>query len=171
MSKICWCNDHRAFFRSDFSVIDQEAFGREVLSDIGFPADSGRLDVSSHPFTITIGGNDVRLTTRYAADHFQTSLFGSIHEAGHGFYELGFGDAIANTVLAVGTSLGIHESQSRTWENLIGRSRPFWNRYLPRLVEYFPDQLRGVSIEKFVSSQLFQNENTRENLSLSLNSI
>ena len=138
-----------SFFQADFAVADQEAFGREVLADLGFPTDSGRLDVSSHPFTITIGGNDVRLTTRYAADHFQTSLFGTIHEAGHGLYELGFGESIANTVLAVGTSLGIHESQSRTWENLIGRSRPFWNRYLPRLVEYFPDQLRDVTIEKF----------------------
>ena len=141
-----------SFLGRSFSIGDQEKFGRSVIAEIGFPADAGRLDVSSHPFATSIGTRDVRLTTRYSTDHFQTSLFGSMHEAGHGLYELGFDDTIAGTILANGTSLGIHESQSRSWENLIGRSRAFWIRYLPRLSDVFPSQLQGVSVDQFYSA-------------------
>jgi len=138
-----------AFLRVEYSSAKQEVFGREVLEAIGFPLDSGRLDVSPHPFTTSLGGRDVRLTTRYNPKHMQSSMFGTIHEAGHGLYELGFSDAIADSILASGASLGIHESQSRTWENLIGRSRSFWRRFFPRLQELFPDQLGSVTDEDF----------------------
>lgn len=138
-----------SFLFSDFPVDRQEAFGRTVLSDMGFDPARGRMDVSAHPFTTSLGCDDVRITTRYKADFFKTSIFGIIHEAGHALYELGFGDDIRGNILAQGTSLGIHESQSRTWENMIGRSRPFWEGYLPRLKEFFPDQLAGVDTEDF----------------------
>ncbi len=127
----------------------QEAFGRKVLEDIGYDFSRGRLDVSAHPFTITLGADDVRITTRYNEGFFNTSIFGTIHECGHGLYELGFSDEIRGNLLADGTSLGIHESQSRTWENLIGRSRPFWNHYFPELRKLFPENLEGVSEEAF----------------------
>lgn len=137
------------FLFKDFPVDRQESFGRMVLSDMGFDATRGRLDISAHPFTTSLGCDDVRITTRYKADFFKTSIFGIIHEAGHGLYELGFGDDIRGNVLAQGASLGIHESQSRTWENMIGRGRPFWEYYLPRLREFFPSQLEGVDTEAF----------------------
>ncbi len=138
-----------AFLQLDYSPAKHEVFGREVLEAIGFPLDSGRLDVSPHPFTTSLGDRDVRLTTRYNPKHMQSSMFGTIHEAGHGLYELGFSDAIADTILANGASLGMHESQSRTWENLIGRSRSIWRRFFPRLQELLPEQLGSVTDEDF----------------------
>jgi len=137
------------FLRREYPVDRQEAFGKIVLSDMGFDPARGRMDVSAHPFTTTLGYDDVRITTRYKADFFKTSIFGIIHEAGHALYELGFGEDIRDNILAQGTSLGIHESQSRTWENIVGRSRAFWKGYLPGLKEFFPDQLSGIDVEKF----------------------
>ena len=138
-----------SFLKNKYSVDFQEKFGREILVDLGYEFDRGRLDVSAHPFTTTLGFNDIRLTTRYREDSFKTGLFGIIHECGHGLYELGIDEKIAGTVLAQGTSLGIHESQSRTWENMIGLSLPFWKYYYPKLRKMFPTQLDGVTLEQF----------------------
>jgi carboxypeptidase Taq len=138
-----------SFLLKDFDISKQEAFGREVLENMGYTYDRGRLDVSVHPFTTTLGGDDVRLTTRYQKDFFKTGLFGIIHECGHGLYELGFDENIKGNLLASGTSLGIHESQSRTWENVIGRSYQFWKYYYPKLQKYFPDNLKNISIDDF----------------------
>lgn len=137
------------FLFEEFPVDRQEAFGREVLEKMGFDISRGRLDVSAHPFTSTLGDHDVRLTTRYQSDFFKTSIFGIIHEAGHGLYELGFGEDIQGTVLADGVSLGVHESQSRSWENMVGRSLPFWRHFYPILQKYFPEPLDAIPLEKF----------------------
>lgn len=138
-----------AFLHIPFPVELQEAFGRIVLSDLGYGPERGRLDVSAHPFTTTLGGDDVRLTTNYSETLFTKGLFGIIHECGHGLYELGFADELKQSTLADGTSCAIHESQSRFWENIIGRSLPFWRHYYPRLVSRFPENLSDVPLERF----------------------
>jgi carboxypeptidase Taq len=138
-----------AFLSEDFAEDKQEAFCRRVLRDIGFDVNRGRMDVSAHPFTTSLGRDDVRITTRYSRRNPTSALFGTIHEAGHALYELGFGDAYRGSSLADGTSLGIHESQSRLWENMIGRSRPFWSYYYPLLQNAFPERLTGISADDF----------------------
>ncbi len=138
-----------SFLLEDFDISKQEVFGRKVLQDMGYNYERGRLDVSVHPFTTTLGRDDIRLTTRYQKDFFKTGLFGIIHECGHGLYELGFGDDVRGNLLASGTSLGIHESQSRTWENVIGRSMSFWKYYYPELQKYFPENLGNINLDSF----------------------
>ncbi|TVQ17634.1 MAG: carboxypeptidase M32 [Spirochaetaceae bacterium] len=138
-----------SFLRQPYPVELQEQFGRAVLDAIGFDSQRARLDRSVHPFTTTIGVDDVRITTRYLADLVTSSLFGIVHEAGHAFYELGFAEGFRGTRLADACSLGIHESMSRFWENVIGRGRAFWSHFYPQFKETFPDQLSGVDIEAF----------------------
>ncbi|MEW5817040.1 MAG: carboxypeptidase M32 [Spirochaetota bacterium] len=138
-----------SFLEKEYPVGKQEEFGTFILKEMGYDFKRGRLDVSAHPFTTTLGRDDVRLTTRYRSDYFKTGLFGIIHECGHGLYELGFSERIKGNLLADGASLGIHESQSRTWENIIGRSLPFWKRYYQDLKKMFPDNLGTVSLENF----------------------
>ncbi len=138
-----------SFLLVKYPVEKQETFGRLVLKDMGYDFNRGRLDVSAHPFTTNPGSDDVRLTTRYRETQFRTGIFGIIHEGGHGLYELGFPEEIKRTILAQGTSLGIHESQSRLWENIIGRSLSFWKHYFPKLKEFFPDQLKSVTLNQF----------------------
>lgn len=120
-----------------------------ALREIGFDFDAGRQDKSVHPFTTNFGLKDVRVTTRFEPRDPFSALTGSLHEGGHALYEQGFLEADDRTFLAEAPSLGIHESQSRLWENLIGRSRPFWKRYGPIYREAFPSQLDGVSDEDF----------------------
>ncbi len=133
----------------EFPVAAQERFGRTVMDALGYSRDRGRLDVSAHPFTTTLGFDDVRITTRYNERFFNSAIFGTMHEVGHGLYELGFAEELRGTLLAEGTSLGIHESQSRMWENMIGRSRPFWRHFYPILRSHFPDVLADVDAEGF----------------------
>lgn len=137
------------FLQLTYPARQQEEFGRYLLAQLQFPEDRGRLDVSAHPFTTNLGFDDVRITTRYKEDFLLSSIFGTIHETGHALYELGFPEELRDTLLATGTSLGIHESQSRTWENVIGRSRPFWEAHFPELKRLFPQQLENVSSEDF----------------------
>jgi carboxypeptidase Taq len=124
-------------------------FGIDVLTRIGFDFDRGRRDRSAHPFTTSFAPSDVRLTTRVVRDRFTSALFSSIHEAGHGTYEQGIDPRLDRTPLGDSASLGVHESQSRMWENVVGRSRPFWSFWLPRLKAYFPSQLAGIGLEDF----------------------
>jgi carboxypeptidase Taq len=138
-----------SFLHTEYPVDLQERFGKQLLGEMGYDFRRGRLDVSAHPFSTTLGRDDVRLTTRYNPHYFKTSVFGTIHEGGHGLYELGFDPAFGGTILADAASLGIHESQSRLWENMIGRSLPFWDCHLPSLREIFPGQLDGVTPERF----------------------
>lgn len=135
--------------RRDFPVEQQVAFGGRVMRALGYELDRGRLDVSAHPFTTTLGAHDVRITTRYNRNFFSSAIFGTIHEVGHALYELGVAEEYHVSVLGDGTSLGIHESQSRMWENMIGRSREFWEHFYPILLDHFPQTLAGVDREAF----------------------
>ncbi len=124
-------------------------FGIEVITKIGYDFQRGRQDLSPHPFTTSFGLNDVRITTRVQDNFFNAAFFGTLHETGHALYSQGLEKSLAGTPLARGASLAIHESQSRMWENLVGRSRPFWEHFYPRLQEVFPRQLANVSLETF----------------------
>jgi len=137
------------FMLKNFPARDQEALGRKVLDAMNFDQRRGRLDISIHPFTTSLGTDDVRITTRYQEDLFTSSLFGIIHEAGHGLYELGLPSEHAGTRLHDAASLGIHESMSRFWENVVGQSRSFWHYFYPVVKEQFPQQLSGVDVEQF----------------------
>lgn len=138
-----------AVLRRHFDAKKQWDFGMGVLRDIGYDLTRGRQDLSAHPFTTTFSITDVRLTTRVDEHFFPTAFFGTLHEAGHGLYEQGIDPALERTPLAEGTSLGMHESQSRLWENLVGRSRPFWEHYYGPLQATFPDALGDVPLDTF----------------------
>ncbi len=132
-----------------YPVSAQAEFATRAARAIGFDFDRGRLDTTAHPFCTGLGPGDCRLTTRYNERHFPGAFFGVMHEAGHGIYEQGlvaehFGTALGETV-----SLGIHESQSRLWENLVGRSRAFWQHFFPQAQSIFSDALSGVGLDDF----------------------
>jgi carboxypeptidase Taq len=124
-------------------------FGVEVVSRFGYDWEAGRQDRSAHPFSQTIGIGDVRITTRVYEDLMTSSMFSAMHESGHAMYEQGVDPSLGRTILANGASMALHESQSRMWENLVGRSRPFWHFFYTRLQEYFPSQLGNVDVETF----------------------
>lgn len=138
-----------SFLHQDYPKQDQWDFGVDVITDFGYEWDRGRQDYSPHPFSTSFGLDDVRITTRIYPDWFGSGLFSTLHEAGHALYELGIDPALRRTPLAGGTSLGVHESQSRMWENLVGRSIPFWEYYYPKLQNLFPSQLGTVPLESF----------------------
>ena len=140
---------HNEILCRDYPVEAQERFGRQVLKSIGFEFERGRLDTSTHPFSTSIGADDVRITTRYNARFLSSGIFGTIHEAGHALYELGFGESVRGSSLAEGASLGIHESQSRFWENVVGRSLAFWKHFYPALQRCFPAQLSEFPLDDF----------------------
>lgn len=131
-----------------FDETAQDTFGREVVAAMGFDLEAGRLDTSAHPFTSGIHEGDTRLTTRYKPD-LSVGLFGTIHEAGHGLYEQNLPREFRRTPVGVATSLGIHESQSRLWENMVGRNRNFWVHFFPRLQKAYPGRLGSVSLDDF----------------------
>ncbi len=137
-----------SIFKKTFSAAEQESFSRFVLEKMGYDFDAGRLDVSTHPFTINFNNHDVRITTRYLENEFRSALFSCVHEGGHALYEQGIPDSLFGTGLDQGISMGVHESQSRFWENLIGRSRAFWNYFLPEAQKRFT-QFSGVSLDEF----------------------
>ncbi len=130
----------------DCPVAAQAAFGRRVAEAMGFDFEAGRLDVSAHPFCNGFSPLDVRITTRYDARYLPMSLFGIMHEAGHALYEQGLPTDHAHTPAGLNVSLGVHESQSRLWENLVGRSRPFWACWFGPLQAEFP-ALADVSVD------------------------
>jgi carboxypeptidase Taq len=127
----------------------QLAFGEEVIRELGYDFDRGRQDLTHHPFTTNFSIGDVRITTRVNENDLTDCLFSTIHEAGHAMYEQGIRMDLEGTPLANGTSAGVHESQSRTWENLVGRSQHFWEYFYPRLQARFPSQLEKVSLDAF----------------------
>ncbi len=138
-----------SLLRRAFDAERQWHFGLEVARALGYDFRHGRQDRSAHPFSTAFAPTDVRITTRLDASFFPTGLFGTIHEVGHALYEQGVDPALARTPLAEGTSLGMHESQSRLWENLVGRSRGFWHWAYPRLQQTFPAALGDVAKEAF----------------------
>jgi carboxypeptidase Taq len=135
------------YLHGHYPVAAQQAFNRKVAEAIGFDFTAGRVDTTTHPFCETLGPGDCRLTTRYDERNFAQSLYGVLHEAGHGLYEQGLPPEHYGTPLGTAVSLGIHESQSRLWENHVGRSRSFWEHWHPVACEHFPD-LRRFSPEQ-----------------------
>ncbi len=130
----------------------QLEFGRLVLTAMGYDFTRGRLDLSAHPFTTSFHPTDVRVTTRVHEHELQSCLFSCIHEGGHGLYDQGLDQRYFGTPLGDSVSLGIHESQSRLWENCIGRSRPFWRFFYPVLQQTFHQQLHDVTIDQFYAA-------------------
>jgi carboxypeptidase Taq len=137
-----------SFLSGEFDPAAQREAGLEIARAFGYEDDEWRLDPTGHPFMTTPGAGDIRLTTNWRPDDL-TSLFATMHEFGHGVYEWGVDRSFARTPLHAGVSLALHESQSRTWENLVGRSRSFWRWYFPRLQERFSAQLGSVDEESF----------------------
>ena len=136
------------FAHGHFPVEKQELFGREILERLGYSSDAWRLDPTVHPFATSISVDDIRLTTRYSEADAE-SIFHTSHEFGHGIYEHGIDPALERTPLVELNSMVLHESQSRLWENLVCRSRPFWRQFFPRLQELFSDQLNGTTDEQW----------------------
>jgi len=137
------------FLYKSYPIADQKTFNRHILKQLGYDFDAGRVDETEHPFATGLNLGDVRITTHYKEHHFLDALFSTIHECGHALYEQNISPELERTILCTGTSMGIHESQSRFWENMIGRSRPFWGRYFAELVKQFPEQLAGIAEETF----------------------
>jgi carboxypeptidase Taq len=137
------------FLSQPFDEQKQWDFGVMVISSFGYDWKHGRQDRSAHPFTQSIGLQDVRITTRINPNFLNTGLFGTMHEAGHALYELGIDPRFRRSPLGSGASLAVHESQSRMWENLVGRSLPFWEHFYPQLQQVFPSQLGNIKLDKF----------------------
>lgn len=138
-----------AFLHRSYPTQRQREFGEEVIRCFGYDFERGRQDKTHHPFMISFSLGDVRITTRFQEYDLGDGLFSTMHEAGHALYEQGINPAYEGTLLAGGISAGVHESQSRLWENLVGRSRAFWQHYYPRLQAEFPAQLGDVTEQAF----------------------
>jgi carboxypeptidase Taq len=138
-----------SFLHLKYDGQKQWDFGVEVATRFGYDWQAGRQDRSAHPFTTSFGIRDVRITTRVIEDQLPSALFGTMHETGHALYQQGIDWNYRRSALGGAASLAVHESQSRMWENLVGRSRAFWRFFYPRLQEYFPQQLGNVSMEAF----------------------
>ena len=138
----------RSILTRDYPVSKQESFGSQAAKAIGFEFDRGRLDVTHHPFCTEAGPDDCRITTRYDLNFFNMAFFGILHEAGHGIYDQGLRKSQYGLGPGHYLSLGIHESQSRMWENQVGRSRPFWDHWYGAAQEHF-NSLQDVSLDDF----------------------
>ncbi len=128
---------------------DQLAFGLKVIERYGYDMNRGRQDKTHHPFMTKFSLGDVRITTRVREDEITDALFSTLHECGHALYEQGISPSFEGTPLATGTSSGVHESQSRLWENIVGRSRGFWEHFYPLLQAQFPQQLKNVPLDTY----------------------
>jgi carboxypeptidase Taq len=138
-----------AFLRRSFDETEQLAFGLSVATQVGYDIERGRLDKTHHPFCTKFAAGDVRITTRVRENDIGDALFSTLHEAGHAMYEQGVSAAYEGTPLGSGVSSGVHESQSRLWENVVARSLPFWEHYYPALQRTFADQLGSVPLDAF----------------------
>lgn len=138
-----------AFLYQEYAPAQQMALGEEAARLVGYDFERGRIDLTAHPFATSFTTGDVRITTNIKAADVSDALFSTLHECGHAMYEQGIDPAYESTPLARGASAGVHESQSRLWENLVGRSRPFWQFFYPRLQAAFPTQLGAVPLDDF----------------------
>ncbi|HLE52855.1 MAG TPA: carboxypeptidase M32 [Anaerolineales bacterium] len=138
-----------SFLHQPYDEQKQWDFGVEVITRFGYDWKHGRQDKATHPFTIDFGTGDVRITTRFLADYFPSAFFSTTHECGHALYAQGINPHLDRTMLGDGASLGVHESQSRLFENFVGRSRDFWIHFYPSLQKYIPAQLANVPLETF----------------------
>ncbi len=136
----------------NFPSADQWAFGESMIRDYGYDFTRGRQDSTHHPFMTRFNWGDCRITTKVHEDNLAPGLFATLHEAGHALYELGIAQELDRTPLGEGTSSGVHESQSRTWENVVGRSLPVWQHYFPKLQATFPQQLGKVDVNTFYAA-------------------
>jgi carboxypeptidase Taq len=141
-----------ACLRQPIPTDRQLAFGIEVIRKFGYDFARGRQDLTHHPYMTKFSLGDVRITTRTRENDFTDSLFSTLHECGHALYEQGIRMELEGTPLATGTSSGVHESQSRLWENLVGRSLPFWRHFYPAMQSAFPEALKRVPLETFYAA-------------------
>ncbi|WP_332632836.1 carboxypeptidase M32 [Halalkalibacter flavus] len=137
------------FLFKKFPKENQQALSLDILKEIGYDFEAGRLDETVHPFAIGINPNDVRVTTKYNENDFRVALFGTIHEGGHALYEQNISQELIGTPLADGTSMGIHESQSLFWEKFVGKNFGFWERNYDLLKSHSSGQFDNVSLENF----------------------
>ena len=140
---------HVAILKRDFPIERQRLFCETLADAVGFDFHRGRLDTTAHPFFSAIGPGDCRITTRYRYNQFSEACFGTLHEVGHALYEQGLDPAHQFTPMGESSSLGIHESQSRLWENNVARSRSFWQYFLPQARQVFHEALHGVNLDEF----------------------
>lgn len=133
-----------------YTIEKQRDFCKWISSYIGFDFNRGILAESEHPFSTNLHNRDVRITTHYQEKNLENAIFSVIHESGHAIYEMGISDELTQTIVGAGTSMGVHESQSRFFENVIGRSYEFWKPIYPKLVSTFPEQLNSVTLEDFI---------------------
>lgn len=139
----------RSFLDQQFEISKQKQFSLSILKQMQYDFEAGRLDETVHPFATALNPGDVRITTRYLLNDITSALFGTIHEGGHALYEQNISSELVGTNLCTGTSMGIHESQSRFWENVIGRSKAFWDRYYGELQTTFSPQIDKVDVDTF----------------------
>jgi len=135
--------------RKKYDVDKQFELSVEMIKKLNFDINRGRQDRSTHPFTTSLSSVDTRITTRTSENFLNECIFGTIHECGHALYEMGFKKEIHDTILANGCSMGIHESQSRLWENVVGRSKEFWQYWYPTFQKFFPKNLKKYPIDDF----------------------
>lgn len=138
-----------SFLFKDYDESKQWSLGEKAITKFGYDWSRGRQDKSTHPFSTNFGIDDVRITTRVTKNYLPTALFGTFHESGHAMYEQGIAQTLRRTPLARGASLAIHESQSRLWENIVGRSKAFWQYFYGELQKSFPENLSSVSLDNF----------------------
>jgi carboxypeptidase Taq len=139
------------FLRGTFPAERQEAVARELVELFGMRPGAWRIDPTAHPFEAAVASDDIRLTTRYPPDSLE-AVFSTMHEYGHGLYDHQIPRSLCGLPTGTAASFGLHESQSRLWENLVGRSLPFWRLFYPRLRERFPEQLGGVELGRFYAA-------------------
>ncbi|MFX0136864.1 MAG: carboxypeptidase M32 [Candidatus Hodarchaeota archaeon] len=138
-----------SILRKKYNIDKQFELSFEIIKKLNFDLGYGRQDRSTHPFTTSLAPLDVRITTRTHTDYLNECIFGTIHEFGHAIYEMGIKEELHDTILCTGTSMGIHESQSRMWENFVGRSKEFWIYWYPTFQKYFPEILKEYPMEEF----------------------
>lgn len=143
--------DH-SFNNQSYDIEKQKTFNRWLGKYIGFDFDKGVMKESEHPFTTNFHNKDVRITTHYYENNLESAIFSTIHESGHAIYEMNIADEITMTLIGTGASMGMHESQSRFYENMIGRSSQFWKTIYPKLQETFEKQLHDISFDQFIES-------------------
>ena len=133
-----------------YDVEKQKDFCHYLSGYVGFDFNRGVIAESVHPFTMQLHNHDVRITSKYMENNLESAMFSVIHESGHALYEMNIDDAITQTLVGGGASMGMHESQSRFYENLIGRSREFWEPIYGKLVDAYPDNLKNVTLDQFI---------------------
>lgn len=138
-----------SILKKNYNQDQQFKLSFEIIKKLNFDLSIGRQDLSTHPFTTTLSSMDTRITTRTKENFLNECIFGTIHECGHALYEMGYTKEIHDTILADGCSMGIHESQSRMWENFVGRSKEFWEFWYPTFQNYFPEILKSYPMEEF----------------------